>query len=68
MPPEKINRQQLEEDFRAELSKLVDLARALAPICTTTDDLVGICELAQTNDGQLRMLMDTCTRPMQIKR
>ncbi len=68
MPPEKINRQQLEEDFRTELSKLVDLARALAPICASTDDLVGVCDLAATNDAQLRMLMDTCTRNAQSKR
>ncbi len=46
-----------EEEFRYGLEFTAILLRKLAPVCTTLDELVGMCEYAKTNDAQLRLLM-----------
>lgn len=46
-----------EESFRSSLEDLVAIAGALAPCCDSVADLVGMIELALTNDGQLKTLM-----------
>lgn len=46
-----------QESFRSSLEDLVAIAGALAPLCDSVADLVGMIELALTNDGQLNVLM-----------
>ena len=67
MPPEKITKT-MQDQFREELSKVTELVNALSPVCHSLEELVGVCELAQTNDAQLRMVMKTCTENAQQKR
>lgn len=45
-----------EEQFRSALHDVVTTARKLTSLCNTIDDLVGVCDLALTNDAQLRIL------------
>lgn len=49
--------------FRDALEATRDIAHALSPYCTTTADLIGMIELAMSNDGQLQMLMEKVTTP-----
>lgn len=46
-----------QELFRDSLEDLITIAGALAPHCENMKDLVGLLELAMTNDGQLSILM-----------
>ncbi len=48
-----------EEGFRESLKDLIVVADRLKPFCNTTEDLVGMCNLALENDGQLRLLMQS---------
>lgn len=48
-----------EEAFRSSLEDVVVLVGKLAPLCKSFKELVGMCELALTNDAQLRLLMNT---------
>lgn len=47
-----------DEAARLILADTVKVVRGLAPVCATLDELVQLCELAQTNDGQLRLLRE----------
>lgn len=47
-----------EEQFRLALDDAVAILRKLAPLCGSVEELVGVAELAMTNDAQLRLLMD----------
>lgn len=57
MPPEKLTQEQLEQGFRDELSKVVDLVKVMQPHCNSLEDLVEIVSLALANDSQLRIIM-----------
>ena len=46
-----------DEKFREGLLDLVAFAEKVAPVCVTVADLIGMCSLALSNDGQLRLLM-----------
>ena len=50
-------KQTAEEKFKDGLTDVLALAGKLAPLCQTTEELLGVCELALMNNGQLRMLM-----------
>lgn len=45
------------DEMRSILEDLVSMAKKLQPICTTTDELIQVCELATTNDAQLKLIM-----------
>lgn len=45
-----------DEQLREALHEAAVVIRKLAPFCATVDELVGMIELAQVNDGQLQML------------
>lgn len=46
-----------EEQLRSSIEDVISLAKKLQPICTTTQEMIEVCELALTNDAQLKMLM-----------
>lgn len=52
-----------EEGFREALEDAVSVIKKLAPVCGTFDEMTGVCELALTNDAQLRLLMKTVLEP-----
>jgi hypothetical protein len=45
------------DSFREALEALLEIAQALHPECDSVADLIGVVELAQINDGQLKLLM-----------
>ena len=50
-------RQITDEQLKEGLENLVFLVRALSGHCESTQDLIGMAELALTNDGQFKLLM-----------
>ncbi len=57
-----------EDVFREALKDAVAICKALSRHCVTTDDLIGMANLALENDGQLRLLMNTVTGSQQKTR
>ena len=53
---------EVEVRFRKILEEVADLAKALSPVCEKSVDLVGMCELALENEGQLRLLLKQITK------
>jgi hypothetical protein len=51
------NSKATEDSFRGSLQDVVGICTKLAPVCTSVDELVGICQLAIDNDAQLKLLM-----------
>ena len=49
------------ESFRDALVDVVRIGEELEPICGNVGELIQICQLALSNDGQLRLLMDRLT-------
>ncbi len=47
-----------EDRYRSAVQDAAVVIRKLAPKCKSLDDLVGMLELAASNDGQLALLMD----------
>jgi hypothetical protein len=50
----------LEEQFKSDLENLILIAETLKPHCTDVGDLVEMVKLAQTNDGQAKLLLTLC--------
>lgn len=46
-----------EEGYREALADVVTVARQMAPYCMTVNELIGMAELALSNDAQLKLLM-----------
>ncbi len=44
-------------NFRSSLGDVVDLVTILGPLCSSVGELVEMCELAQSNDGQAQFIM-----------
>lgn len=44
--------------FRGDLESVLVVIKALSNVCATPAELAGIVQLASTNDGQLRILME----------
>lgn len=51
-----------EESFREALKDVVDVAEKLSSFCPSTADLVEMCQLALSNDGQLKLLISQVTQ------
>ena len=49
------------EAFRFGLEGVVEIAERLKPFCNTVEELVDMCKLALTNEGQFRLLVKTTT-------
>ena len=49
-----------EELFRDSLADVVKVAEDLEPICSNVGELIQVCSLALSNDGQLKLLMADC--------
>ena len=47
-----------EQQFRESLQDVVIILKKLVPHCRTPEDLIGMIELAQINDGQLAILWE----------
>lgn len=45
------------ESFRESLEDIVAVGEKLAGHAKSAEDLLGMCKLALTNDGQLRLLL-----------
>ncbi len=52
-----------EDAFRESLKDVVAFAQKVSSCCKTVEDLIGMAELALTNDGQLQLLMEKITTP-----
>jgi hypothetical protein len=52
-------KQSVEDLFRDALKECSITVQRLSPHCNSFDELIGMLELAQTNDAQLRLLMTT---------
>lgn len=50
-------KQSAEDKFRDGLMDLLALVGKLGTVCQTTAELAGVCELALSNDAQLKLLM-----------
>lgn len=59
MTEKKLDRQEIEDSFKKSLEDLIPIAERLAPYCEKVSDLVGIIELALSNQGQLRLIIST---------
>lgn len=46
-----------EDKFRSSLEDVAVIVRKLSAVCLTPEEMAQMVELAQTNDGQLRVLM-----------
>lgn len=46
------------ELFRSSLTDLITITQKLIPHCDSLEDMRGMVELALTNDGQLKLLMN----------
>lgn len=57
-----------EDSFRDSLLDVITIADKLRQHCKSVEDLIGICELATKNEGQLALLMNIVTGPQSIKR
>ena len=55
-----------DEAARLILADTVKVLRGLAPVCRTLEELIQLCEVAQTNDGQLRLLRDRIA-PLELR-
>jgi hypothetical protein len=65
MPEPKVQ-ETVEDRFRSTLRDVVEVIKKLAPECGSVDDLVGMCELAMKNDGQLRLLLNMVA-PLELR-
>ena len=54
MPEQELNP---EDQFRDSLKDVIAVVEVLTPFCKSVDDLIGVCRLALSNDGQLALLM-----------
>lgn len=54
-------KQTVEQSFRESLKDVTAVVQKLAPHCPSFDDLLGMMELALTNDGMLNVLMKIVT-------
>ena len=52
-----------EDAFKDSLRDVVAVAQKLQHCCKTVEDLIGVVELAISNDGQLQLLMNVVTQP-----
>lgn len=50
----------LEEQFKSDLDNVVLIAESLKPHCSDVGDLIEMIKLAQSNDGQSRLLLNLC--------
>lgn len=57
MTDRKPTQQEVEDSFRGALKDVAAIVAALAPVCKTLDDLLGMIKLAEDNDAQLRLLL-----------
>ncbi len=55
------DKQQLEDSFKKSLEDVVFLAEKLIPYCSTVTDLVEMARLAQSNEGQFKLVFSICT-------
>jgi hypothetical protein len=58
--------QQEESSFRSALADVCVIVKKLAPHCKTVQELIDLCSFAQSNNAQLRMLMNEVT-PMSLR-
>ncbi len=58
MQDRKASQEEIETGFRKALEDVVPIIQRLAPGCRNLEELTSMLELAQVNDGQLRMLME----------
>lgn len=45
-----------EASFRSSLEDVIVVVKKLSPLCKTPEELIGLCELAVSNDAQLTLL------------
>ena len=50
------------DSFRSSLEDIVAISEKLSPVCDSISDLVEMCKLALTNDGQLNLIMNLVTK------
>lgn len=50
----------LEDSFKASLEDLVLIAEKLLPYCTDVNDLIEMIKLAQSNEGQRKLVFNIC--------
>lgn len=50
------------DGFRSSLEDIIAISEKLASVCESIEDLVEICKLALTNDGQLKIIMNLVTK------
>lgn len=61
-----LTEQQIEDSFRESLKDMIVVVRKLAPHCKNLEDLLGMAQLATTNQGQLRFLMNEI-QPLRLR-
>lgn len=54
------------EDFRSSIEDLVTIADKLSGFCNSVEELVGLLNLALTNDAQLKIIIQAISQ--QVKR
>lgn len=55
------------DDLRNSLEDVLSVLTGLQGSCQTLDEVAGVVQLALTNDGQLRLLMEQVKRAAQSK-
>ena len=66
MAEQPVTQAQVEESFRDSLRDLIVVVKKLAPHCNSLEDLLGMAELALTNNGQLHFIMSE-VQPRQLR-
>ncbi len=47
-----------QDAFRNGLADVIATAERLAAVCQTLEEMISLCQLALTNDAQLRLLLE----------
>ena len=50
------------DDFRSSIEDLITIAEKLSPYCSSVEELVGLLQLALTNDAQLKMILQNLSQ------
>lgn len=57
----KVQAEDVEKSFRDSLDDLILVTEKLSPFCSSPSEMVEVLRLAQSNDMQLRILMNQVT-------
>lgn len=58
-PKREPTQEEIERGFRESLMDVIAVAEKLAPVCRSVEEMIGVVELAVTNDAQMRLLMNS---------